>query len=126
MDEGERMAVQTEEGERTEVKTTEERWKEAEQRVRYCVRQPRRRREGERRLDRRAFKVTAVCYPTCCSHVMSRMEGMKGRPCPLLSPLAVSLSCLLSLSPSVFFSASVAEAEHSSVVGHLASVAYSK
>lgn len=58
------MAAQTEEGEKTEVKTREKRWKEAEWRIPYCNRQPSRSREGERRLDRRAFKVTTVCYPT--------------------------------------------------------------
>lgn len=85
-------------------------------RIRYCVRQPRRRREGERGLDRRAFKVTTVCYPTCCGHVTSRMEGMKGRPLPSRRSVS-SLPPLLS-------SVSKAGAEHSSAAGHLALVAY--
>lgn len=93
MDEGERIAVQTEEG---EVETREQRWKEAELKICYCVRQLRRRREGDWRLDRRAFKVTTVCYLTCCGHVTRLMEEMRGRPC-----LAASPTCFFCVSPSM-------------------------
>lgn len=117
------MGVKTEEGERSEGK----RWKEEEMRRCYCVRQPRRTREGDQGLDRRPFQVTTVCYPTCCSHVTSLMEGSKGRSFPPSSSLSVPPSCHLSVCfPLCFSCVSVAEAEHSSAAGHLASVAYSK
>lgn len=101
----------------------EERLKEAQRRIRYCVRQPRRRRrgEGERGLEGRAFKVTTVCYLTCCGHVTSRMEGIKGRSCPLSPPAAVSPFLP---PPCVSSSVCVARAERSSATSHLALVAY--
>lgn len=58
------MAAQTEEGERTEERGPERRDGKKHSGVCYCVRQLRRRSEGELGLDRRAFKVTTVCYPT--------------------------------------------------------------
>lgn len=81
--------------------------------------------KGGRGLDRGAFKVTTVCYPTCCGHVTRGMEGMKARPS---SPLTVPPSPLLLVScfPSVLISASMAGAEQSSAAGHLALVTSSK
>lgn len=54
------------------------------------------RRKGEVGLNRRAFKVTTVCYPTCCDHVIRRIEGIMGRSCLTLPVRLVSHLCLFS------------------------------
>lgn len=71
-------------------------------RLEACVRKQRRIREGDGRLDGRAFKAPTVDYPTCCDHVMGHMSGMQGRPLLLL--LHSYLLCLLLPSPSTFVS----------------------
>lgn len=100
-------------------------------RLEACVRQQRRIREGDGRLDGRAFKAPTVDYPTCCDHVMGHMSGMQGRPSLLL--LHFYLLCLLLPSPSIaslcfpslLFCVSLAGTEHSWADGHLALAAYS-
>lgn len=133
MDEGERMSVQTQEGERTEVKTIEKRWKR--RRAELLCQTAEKKKGSEAGTWQEGFQGYHCLLSNMLSPCDEPCGGDEGRSLPslcspspryvsFLSPPCISLFVCpcLPLSCPVF----VAGAEHSLAAGHLALVWYSK